>query len=360
MDEINEPTLSSDDGRESLDDDGNCIINYGTFNEKQEENMDEDAPPAHNKETITEETNGEAFSNDSSKQLPVPGDSSKTKHRYRKRGDSGAALLKATNRSTPQDTNNSNKDTTRDNSGDKDKKSSDEEESERSDNENVVAYEANVTVETVISEEENERDTSTVSATSDKTANVDTEPRSHRSLRVMITNSENESDALMKVADEERTQKIVVPPEQLVMERLWKDKEEARQRSSCDETDCETRKLRANSKNVHLHNNQSISRPTDLQRHVSLFSDQASDTNSTRDWEWIEEPDQSDGAGLPSKYNFMISKIQCTKSGLPFVIIILNLIICLFWGAGVLESTREQGFYSVAQNGQNSTEIKTS
>ncbi|XP_071792238.1 phospholipase D1-like isoform X2 [Asterias amurensis] len=288
MDATNEPTLSSDDGRESIDADGNCIINYGTFNEKQEENMDEDAPPAHNKETITEETNGEAFSNDSSKQSPVPGDSSKTKHRYRKRGDSGAALLKATNRSTPQDTNNSNKDTTRDNSGDKDKKSSDEEESERSDNENVVAYEANVTVETVISEEENERDPSTVSATSDETANVDTEPRSHRSLRVMITNNE------------ERTQKIVVPPEQLVMERLWKDKEEARQRSSCDETDCETRKLRANSKNVHLHNNQSISRPTNLQHQVSLFSDQASDTNSMRDWEWIEEPDQADGAGLPT------------------------------------------------------------
>ncbi len=321
MDETTEPTSSPDDGTASLDAEGNCISNYGTFQGQQEDNKDEDtAPhnvPFHTEKTNEERTNGENFSNDESKQLQVHADANKTRQKYRKRGDSGAALLKATSRSTPQDTNNSCKDAIRDSSGDENMKHTDEEDVERTDSESTrLADEANATMETVISEEEYERDPSTVSATSDETVDVDAQPRTPRSLKVTTNmDSQNETNAL-KAADE--IKKVVVPPEQLVLERLQKEKEDAGHLTICDESDSDTQRLRSNSKNVRFYNNQSISRPMNLRRDMSLLSDINSDTHSTLDWEWIDEADQAGADDICSKYICMMSKtlyIQWLKLG---------------------------------------------
>ncbi|XP_022105989.1 phospholipase D1-like isoform X2 [Acanthaster planci] len=356
MDQDAEPMISANDSVDMLDVDDNYIANYGTFGIDENEGDDysrDDSGKAHEGEDTDDET----------QKLVVTG------KRGRKRGDSGASLKRGmvidansqrdeenviTNGAnmeaelednqhieakTDEDENAGKRDkivevmggaltgdvddgeielkvveddgeaTGED--GDKRQEEKEERHDYAEDSDDVRTCEPeNVTMETVISDEDRETDPSTMSAVSEEQEDqTDAAPkRSSQTLAISISMVK-----MMKATEpsSEGVQKPI-PPEQIVLQQLKKEKDS----SSCYDDgackDTEMERVRAYSKNQ---GHQSISRPKDFHRSGSLFSDPSGRESQALEWEWIEEPDLQDDTDSPDIHMRSFASVHSEPKG---------------------------------------------
>ncbi|XP_038048919.1 phospholipase D1-like [Patiria miniata] len=350
MDRDSDPIIAANDSSESLDADADFIANYGTFE------IDENEGDDYGRDEVDEphEEEEEESNDDDTRKLVINGNG------YRRRGDSGASSNKGVTTDTKDyrddeegiigsilgaelgdslpgeeirekengerldaregDSDNEADEGQRgvhdkefeleDSGADAERRQPEElqdtgaewkeqgnDDAEDSDDDAKREDEPeNITLETVVSDEDRETDPSTMSAVSEEQAEEENDDpdaapkRSSKTLAISISMVKT-SQVCADGVDRH------LPPEQIVLERLRKETDSSS--SSYDEKkEPEGERVRAYSKNQgHL----SIGRPKDFHRTGSLFSDQSDRASQAVDnWEWIEEPDPLDSTDTPT------------------------------------------------------------